>query len=253
MKRRRRISKRRMILVPFTGVAWVLVVASVAWACVTFQGRFQVRTNNGTSTAFGSGYHPDSAQYPDGEPGGQSNVEYCRPPVGKATADDQSNTTVTVTQAAYGGCQWVNPANTESGTDGGPVSDGLYDVRLDTRNVFCDLAETDCPPAGLEVPEDWKQDQAGWFRLNQPNPADLEQRGTQCYYRPGDVQEVSEIKHLGTMRVVNGRGKATLPIPAGDLKDTGPSDTAGICTREQGDPRILGRPPHSNQAPVIVI
>lgn len=241
---------RRLLIAGFPVAAVVLAAASVAYACVTFQGKFQVETNRGTSTAFGSGYHPDSTRF--SASGRTPNIEYCRPPVGSATAGGTAGNTIQVSFAPYGGCHWVDPSKTESRTNGTQADDGVYVVRFDARQVFCNLRDPDCPPAGLTTPPPWKAN-AGWFRLNQPTPADLEHRGTQCFYR--DVSDTPEIVTLGTMRVDElGFGQGTFAIPPAALG--GPTDAAGVCTRELGGTaaeRGHPGPPHSNMAPVVVV
>lgn len=254
--RRRLVRGKRILFVPFVGVAWVLLMASVAWACVTFQGKFQVDAPRGSSVSFGSGYHPDS--------GGQADIEYCKPGSGKATGHQGQANQIRVSFAPYGGCQWVNAPDTESKTDGAKADVGAYDVRVDTRRTFCDLREPNCPPEGLTAPPGWDNTQSGWFRMSlgpdgQP-VTDTSHRGTQCFFppdRPSFKKLVAsgDIVVLGKMMVNDkGQGSGTFTIPEGAFN--GPTDAASICTRERGASQAewghVG-PPHSSQNPIIIM
>lgn len=240
--RRRLLTGRRILFVPFLGVAGVLVMASVAWACVTFQGKFQVKGANGTSTAFGSGYHPYQNDRPS--------VEYCRPLRGAAGASSSSNA-IEIVWGSYEGCNWTDPnfpatpTAAWSRTDGGPVDEGTYAVRFDPRRSFCDRRDPDCDDGGAPTEGGWHSS-SGWFRLQPADP--------QCYWSdPG-----APVVELGRMTVDDsGFGKASFEIPRTALDEAaeGPTDAAGVCTRELGETaaeRGHPGPPHSNMAPVIV-
>lgn len=224
---------RRLVLLPFGVVAGVLVFASVAYACVTFQGKFQVTGAGGTSTAFGSGYHPYQGDNPS--------IEHCRPSHGAPEASASANT-ITVTWAKYDGCHWTDTNVALSRNDGGFLDEGTYVVRFDPRQSFCARHDPDCPDEDAPKTGAWRST-AGWFRLQPDSP--------QCYWgNPGDP-----VVDLGTMQVnEDGFGQATFEIPSSAL--TGPTEAAGVCTRELGTtPEQRGHPgpPHSNMAPVVVI
>lgn len=267
---RGRSSKKRILVVPFAAVALVVVFASVAWACVTMQGRFQVTTASGTVTSFGSGYHPYSGNLEG--PGATPNIEYCKPPSGSAIGHGGQANTIQVTVGPWGGCHWVDPSNTESQTDGAKADVGEYFVRLDIRDTWCNLSEPDCPPGELSTPPAWRK-QAGWFRLSigpegepitdvgdLPAFREVRTAGGQCYRPPTDARflelvDEGKILILGTMNVdERGHGSKSFTIPQGTF--SGPTNAASVCTREIGDaPGDFGHPgpPHAGQVPLTVI
>lgn len=250
---------RRLLFLPFGTLAFVLTLASVAWACVTFQGKFQVDTAHGSAVGFGSGYHPDS--------GGVANIEYCRPVQGApAKASRMMANQIRVSFSPYGGCNWVDPADTESETDGARADEGTYFVRIDTRETFCRLLDSDCPPGELEAPDGWPQDAAGWFRMSldpDGNPVGDQphiRRGAQCFFPPNHpgFQELvasGDVMVLDGHLTVNerGHGQGMFTIPRGTF--TAPTNTASVCTREMRPPEGLGHPgpPHASQLPIMVL
>lgn len=258
-------ASRRLLLIPLTVVAFVLVLASVAWACVTFQGQFKVQTPGGVSQAFGTGFHPDST-VGGTVPGGVANIEYCRPAKHGAEGQQMKANQIQVSFRPYAGCHWVDPTETESQTNGAMADEGMYFVRVDTRETFCRLRDPDCPPGDLETPPEWSPRVAGWFRMSldengEPTGGAAHvNRGPQCFFPPNhpgfqDLVDSGDVVVLDGHLTVDakGHGSGLFTIPENTF--TEPTNAGSVCTREMRPAEGLGHPgpPHASQVPIMVL
>jgi hypothetical protein len=226
---------RKPLVFSFAAVATVLVVSSVAFACVQTRGRIQVTGALGTrSTAIGNGFHP-----------GPGNVEYCHAPKPGArvpTSTGFSPTQRATINVAVQPATDCNPLPVGSFSPGSPnvLSDGNYEVNFCDGTVF----ETNANGKVKDISS---------------NRGEENTHGS-CFFSDSLTDRGLLI---GQMAVAGGSGSGNYLLPAGTSVN-GPTDYAGVAIRRCGTapsvagcasagPQVGGGPPHINMAPISII
>ncbi|MDQ4134065.1 MAG: hypothetical protein M3179_12890 [Actinomycetota bacterium] len=226
---------RKPAVFGFSAVAAVLLISSVAFACVQTRGRIQVTGSLGTrSSAIGNGFHP-----------GPGNVEYCHAPRAGARVPQPTGfspnqrPTITVSVAPATDC---NPLPQGSFAPGQPnvLADGNYEVNFCDGTVFQTNAN-------------------GKLKEISSNRSDENAHGS-CFFSDSLTDRGLLI---GQLAVTNSSGSGSYHIPFGAAVN-GPTDYAGVAIRRCGTsptvsgcasatPQTGGGPPHVNMAPISII
>ncbi len=223
-----RHTKRKVATFGFSVVAAVLVLSSVAFACVQSRGKISVTGDNGrTATAVGNGHHPGNKAKDD--------YVYCRPAKYLRSNGAQSfspNPAAGHVTVSLGlppaDCQYLLPDNKSTwitnATTPNVFTDGTYQVN------FC-------------------QSQNGEPVFTGPPLIETDHSGS-CYFNDG-VTDWGVL--LGDMTVTgNVAPPTTFRIPFGAFT-TDPGTWAGVSVRRTGPGGCGCGPPPVNMAPIALV
>jgi hypothetical protein len=225
--------KRKVAVFGGAIAAGVLVLSSVAYACVQSRGEIFVTGANGTSTAVGNGHHPGAAPRP--------NWLFCKP--GKYLKAGAT----TFSSHASGGA-------------------GTFTVRLGTPPTDCQylLANAKSPwitsdtVPNVFIDGDYQvnfcqgqngQPVFGGSPLQELNTTGVNAHGS-CFFNDG-VTDWGVL--VGTMTVTNNVAPATtFKVPFGSFP-TDPGTYAAVSVRRTGPGSCNCGPPPVNLAPIALI
>lgn len=221
------IDRRKPVVFGVSVIGAVLVLSSVAFACVQSRGEIFVTGDNGrTSTAVGNGHHPGAKA--------RDNYSYCKP--GKYL---QAN------------AQTFSPS----------AGSGHFTVRLGTPPTDCQFVQQDTKSPWITDATTPNVFIDGTYEVNfcqsqQGRPAfkgspivAVDTPGS-CFYSDG-VTDWGTL--LGNMTVTGNVGAATtFSVPYG-AAPTEPGTYAGVSVRRTGPGSCNCGPPPVNMAPVAMI